>query len=118
LLLELQLQQVKFSRALITSQLLLEFLQLLLEEGARRVGNYVGGGVVGGIGPVRSIAGATGDILAGNVFKGTPYETPARVVGGILGASVPSGAASLISPPALSPERAAAVRPLKVQGYR
>jgi hypothetical protein len=86
------------------------------EEGARRVGNYLGGGVVGGIGPVRSIAGATGDILAGNVFKGTPYETPARVVGGILGASVPSGAASLISPPRLSPERAAAVRTLESAG--
>jgi hypothetical protein len=86
------------------------------EEGARRLGNYLGGGVVGGIGPVRSIAGATGDILAGNVFKGTPYETPARVVGGILGASVPSGAASLISPPALSPQRAAAVRTLESAG--
>jgi hypothetical protein len=86
------------------------------EEGARRVGNYLGGGVVGGIGPVRSIAGATGDILAGNIFTGTPYETPARVVGGILGASVPSGAASLISPPALSPQRAAAVRTLESAG--
>jgi hypothetical protein len=86
------------------------------EENARRVGNYVGGGVVGGIGPVRSVLGASGDILAGNVFKDTPYETPARVVGGILGASVPTGAASLISPPRLSPERAAAVRTLESAG--
>jgi hypothetical protein len=87
-----------------------------VEEGARRVGNYLGGGVVGGIGPVRSMAGAAGDIAAGSVFKDTPYETPARVVGGILGASVPSGAASLISPPALSPQRAAAVRTLENAG--
>jgi hypothetical protein len=86
------------------------------EENARRVGNYLGGGVVGGIGPVRSVLGASGDILAGNVFKGTPYETPARVVGGILGASVPTGAASLISPPRLTPERAAAVRTLESAG--
>jgi hypothetical protein len=87
-----------------------------IEAGARRVGNYLGSGVVGGIGPVRSLAGAGGDILAGNFFKGTPYETPARVVGGILGASVPTGAASLISPPRLSPERAAAVRTLEGAG--
>jgi hypothetical protein len=87
-----------------------------VEEGARRVGAYVGGGAVGGMGPVRSLAGAAGDIVAGNVFKGTPYETPARVVGGILGASVPTGAASLISPPRLSPERAAAVRTLENAG--
>jgi hypothetical protein len=77
-----------------------------VEEGARRVGAYVGGGAVGGMGPLRSLAGAAGDIVAGNVFKGTPYETPARVVGGILGASVPTGAARMISPPRLSPERA------------
>jgi hypothetical protein len=87
-----------------------------VEEGARRVGAYVGGGAVGGMGPLRSLAGAAGDIAAGNVFKGTPYETPARVVGGILGASVPTGAASLISPPRLSPERAAAVRTLESAG--
>jgi hypothetical protein len=87
-----------------------------VEEGARRVGAYVGGGAVGGMGPVRSLAGAAGDIVAGNVFKDTPYETPARVVGGILGASVPTGAASLISPPRLSPERAAAVRTLENAG--
>jgi hypothetical protein len=86
------------------------------EEGARRVGNYVGGGVVGGISPVRSMAGAAGDIAAGSVFKDTPYETPARVVGGILGASVPTGAARVIAPRPLSPERLAAVRTLEQAG--
>jgi hypothetical protein len=86
------------------------------EENVRRVGSYLGGGIVGGIGPVRSVLGAGGDILAGNVFRDTPYETPARVVGGILGASVPTAAASLISPPRLSPERAAAVRTLESAG--
>jgi hypothetical protein len=86
------------------------------EENARRVGSYIGGGAVGGIGPIRSTLGAAGDIAAGTVFKGTPYETPARVVGGILGASVPTGAASLISPPRLSPERAGAVKTLEQAG--
>jgi hypothetical protein len=86
------------------------------EEGVRRAGNYLGGGVVGGVGPVRSILGASGDIAAGSIFKDTPYETPARIVGGILGASVPGLAAKAVLPPPLSPERAAAVRTLENAG--
>jgi hypothetical protein len=101
-----QLHMSQSNGQLMRLQLLLEPQPTLLKKGPGRVGNYVGGGVVGGIGPVRSIAGAAGDIAAGNVFKDTPYETPARVVGGILGASVPTGAASLISPQALSPREA------------
>jgi hypothetical protein len=86
------------------------------EEGARRVGSYIGGGAVGGVGPVRSVLGAGGDILAGDLFKGTPYETPARVIGGILGASAPTAAARVVAPKPLSPERLAAVNSLEQAG--
>jgi hypothetical protein len=86
------------------------------EEGARRVGSYVGGGVVGGVSPVRSVLGAGGDILAGDLFKGTPYETPARVIAGILGASAPTAVARVVAPKPLSPERLAAVNSLEQAG--
>jgi hypothetical protein len=82
---------------------------------ARRVGTYLGGGAVGGTGPVRSLLGAGGDIIAGKLTEGTPYETPARVIGGILGSSVPGVVAKAATTPVLkiSPERQAAVQTLE-----
>lgn len=89
-------------------------------EYAETVGEFVPGGLTpAGMG--RRVANVVAPALvsetAGQVFKGTDLETPARVVGAVAGGTLPNAAARLRTPfPNPSPERARMVQVLEREG--
>ncbi len=86
------------------------------ERAARTVGGYVGSGVLGGVGPVRSAIGGLGDVAAGAATEGTAAEPYARAAGGILAGSLPGVGRRIATPLPISPERQAAIATLEKAG--
>jgi hypothetical protein len=86
------------------------------EEAARKVGSYVGGGALGGAGPVRSAIAGLGDVVATKAAEGTGYEPVAGFAGGILAGSLPGVGRKIATPLPISAERQAAIKTLEDAG--
>lgn len=97
--------------------------QTVAGEYAQTVGEFVPGGITpGGIGRrvVNVVAPALASETAGQVFKGTDLETPARIVGGVVGSFVPGPRSRAAAPPipdALKPYDRGAVELLAQSGF-
>lgn len=77
--------------------------------------SYVGpGGLLGKV--VTGAGAAVGSELAGNLLKGSPYETAGRLIGGLAGGAAPSKAARAITPFPAEATRLGLVNDLKNEG--